>query len=101
MGKQKKALETSLDYGERQELKDAIAAQCKSYQQKVNEKYHDDNESSIMMSKEDTKIKNEILRKIKYQKMKKTKLANFVRIERERILEKRQAEQIKLMMNQS
>ena len=41
------------------------------------------------MSSEDTLTKNEILRKIKYQKMKKTKLANFVRIEREKILNKR------------
>ena len=46
-----------------------------------------------MMSKEDTKIKNEILRKIKYQKMKTTKLSNFIRIEREKILQQRDIEQ--------
>lgn len=39
-----------------------------------------------MMSEEDTKIKNEILRTIKYEKMKKTKLRNFIRIEREKLL---------------
>lgn len=39
-----------------------------------------------MMSPDDTKIKNEILKKIKYQKMKKTKLSNFIRLKREELL---------------
>ena len=53
------------------------------------------------MSKEDTKTKNEILRKINYQKMKKAKLPNFTRIEREKILAQRDIEQRQLLMNQS
>lgn len=72
---------------------------CREYQQKVDKQFHDNNESSIMMSAEDTRTKNEILRKIKYQKMKKTKLPNFVRIEREKILDQRNIEQRKLLMN--
>lgn len=52
----------------------------------------DDYNSSIMVSDEDTKIKNEILRKIKYEKMKKAKLRNFIRIEREKILQQREIE---------
>ena len=87
MGKQKKALETSLDYGERIRLSKAVAQKSKEYQKIVNDKYQDNYNSSIMMSDEGTKIKNEILRKIKYQKMKKTKLPNFARIERENILQ--------------
>ena len=55
----------------------------------MNEKYHDGFENSIMMSPDDTVMKNEILRKIKYEKMKKAKLSNFVRIERERIMSRR------------
>lgn len=39
MGKQKKALEHSLDFGQRKKLKEAIAAECKNYMQKVTEKY--------------------------------------------------------------
>lgn len=101
MGRQKKALETSLDYGERIQLSKAVAQKCKEYQRIVNEKYQDAYNSSIMMSDEGTKTKNEILRKIKYQKMKKAKLANFVRIEREKILQQREIEQRKLLMNQS
>ena len=89
MGKQKKALATSLDYGERQELKKAIKSKCSQYQKTVNDKYHDGFENSIMMSPDDTVMKNEILRKIKYEKMKKAKLSNFVRIERERIMSRR------------
>ena len=41
MGKQKKALETSLDFAERAQLKEAIAEQCKEYKNFVNEKYSD------------------------------------------------------------
>ena len=41
MGKQKKALETSLDFAERAQLKAAIAEQCKEYKNFVNEKYSD------------------------------------------------------------
>ena len=93
MGKQKKALETSLDYGERLKLQESIRNQCKGYQTRVNDKFHDNFENSIMMSEEGTKTKNEILRKIKYQKMKKAKLPNFVRIEREKILQQREIEQ--------
>ena len=55
----------------------------------MNDKYHDGFENSIMMSPDDTVMKNEILRKIKFEKMKKAKLSNFVRIERERIMSRR------------
>ena len=101
MGKQKKALETSLDYGESAKLRELIAKQCKIYKAEVNEKYPDDYDSSIMMGEEDTKIKNEILRSIKYQKMKKTKLSNFIRIEREKLLQQREIDQRQLLMNPS
>ena len=67
----------------------------------MNEKFHDKFDSSIMMSEEGTQIKNEILRKIKYQKMKKDQLPNFTRIEREKILQQREIEQRQLYMNQS
>ena len=86
MGKQKKQLEHSLDYGESCKLKDSIKNQCKFYQQQVKEKFPDNFDSSLMMDEMDTQIKNEILRKIKYQKMKKNKLPNFIRIEREKLL---------------
>ncbi len=86
MGKPKKALETSLDFAEQKILKEAIAQQCKLYKQKVTEKYHDNFASSIMMSPESNQVKNEILRKIQYMKMKKTKLANFIRLKRNDLL---------------
>lgn len=66
MGKQKKALETSLDYGESLKLKEAIKGQCREYWSAINSRFKDDFDKSIMMSTEDTNIKNEILRKIKY-----------------------------------
>jgi len=93
MGKPKKALETSLDFAEQRLLKEAIAQECKLYKEKVTEKYHDDFDTSIMISPESTLIKNEILRKIKYMKMKKTKLANFIRLKREDLLSQREINQ--------
>jgi len=101
MGKVKKALETSLDYNERAKLKEAVAEQCRQYRQKINQKFHDNFDSSIMMSEEATKAKNEILRKIKYEKMKQAKLSNFIRIEREKILHQRDIDQRQLLMNHS
>ena len=86
MGKQKKALANTLDYGENLKLKNSIMNECKKYQQLVRDKFPDQKDRSIMMSEEDTKMKNEILRKVKYQKMKNANLTNFVRIERQKIL---------------
>ena len=79
MPKLKRALETSLDYDERQMLKKAIELECKGYQKQIDILYSDPYNSSLMMSKEDTKAKNEILRKIKFYKMKKTFLHDFCR----------------------
>ena len=101
MGKPKKALETSLDFAEQKILKEAIAQQCKLYKQKVTEKYHDNFASSIMMSPESNQVKNEILRKIQYMKMKKTKLANFIRLKRNDLLQQRDINQRQLLINQS
>lgn len=101
IGKQKKTLEHSLDFAERRKLKEAIAAECKRYMQQVTEKIGEDYDSSIMMDPDDTKIKNEILKKIKFQKMKKTKLSNFIRLKREEILNQRDIDQRLLLMNQS
>ena len=79
MPKLKRALETSLDYDERLLLKKAIEQECKGYQKQIDSLYSDTYNSSLMMSKEDTKAKNEILRKIKFYKMKNTFLHDFCR----------------------
>lgn len=41
MGRQKKQLETSLDYREKKSLKKAIDLVCKEYKHKVDSKYTD------------------------------------------------------------
>lgn len=93
VGKQKKVLETSLDFVEKKQLKESIEIACKDYKFKVAEKYTDDFNASIMISKEDTKIKNEILRKIKYYDMKKNNLPDLIRKKREDILAQREIKQ--------
>ena len=71
MGKQKKQLASTLDYNEKLVLKKAIQAETKIYQKQVAAKYHDEFNQSIMVDAEDTRIKNEVLRKIKFYKKKK------------------------------
>jgi hypothetical protein len=55
----------------------------------VDLKYHDNFEGSIMMSKDDTVAKNEILRRIKWHKAKKNEVANYLRKRREEIVKER------------
>lgn len=55
-----------MDFAEKKHLKEAISQECKKYMQKVQEKFGDNQDESIMMSEDDIKTKNEILRKIKY-----------------------------------
>ena len=90
IGKQQKVLETSLDFAEKKILKEAIKVACAGYKAKVAEKYTDDFKASIMISEEDTQIKNEILRKIKYHYMKKNNLPDLKRNKREEILKERE-----------
>ena len=99
MGKVKKQLESTLDYTEKQTLKKAIAAECKAYREAVNAKYHDNFERSIMVDPEDSQIRNEVLRKIKFYKVKKNQLPDFVRKKRIGILTKRAEEEKQMLLN--
>ena len=101
MGKQQKKLESTLDYGEKQQLRKAVAAEIRTYRQEVNDKYTDDFNSSIMVDAQDTKTKNEILRRIKYFKKKKNRLPDFIREERTRILTKRAEDEKALLLSRS
>jgi len=71
VGKPKVIHEFDLTVKEKDRLKNDTAAHVQKLQAKNDAKYHDGFESSIMMSKEDTISKNEILRRIKWQKTKK------------------------------
>lgn len=99
MGKPKKALDTTLDLEERAQLRQLVSEQCKLYKKIVNERFHDNYDKSIMMDEDDTRIKNEILRKTQYEKMKKAKLPNFIRLQREKILRQRQIDERNKVMN--
>ena len=54
-----------------------------------------------MISEADTRIKNEILRKIKYYDMKKNNLPDLVRKKREEILARRDQKQKEMLMNRN
>lgn len=58
-------------------------------QQKINEDYPDTYNRTILMDDEMTKMKNEILRKIKFYKQKEINLPNFIRKTKEEIINKR------------
>ena len=90
VGKPRATLESALRFDERAKLKKAVDEHGATLTEKIVNRYHDEYNSSIMMSECDTKERNEILRKIKLWKAKKKDLAAFKREERERILAERE-----------
>ena len=58
--------------------------------------YYNDGLNSLKLTRREvvrTKANESRIQKLKYQKMKTTKLSNFIRIEREKILQQRDIEQ--------
>ena len=60
---------------------------------KIDEKYPDDYNRTIMLSDETTRQKNQILRKIKFYKDKQAKMPEFIRKQREDLLTQRKKDQ--------
>lgn len=56
-----------------------VKEECARYKAKVDHTYNDDYQSCSLISKESTAAKNEILRKVKYAKMKSGELYEFIR----------------------
>ena len=79
MGREKKALPGCLELDDRVKLVNIVHQECADYKAKVSSIYNDDYQSCDMMSRESTKAKNQILRKIKYVKMKDDNLYDFIR----------------------
>jgi len=93
VGKPKLTLESNLRFDEKAKLKKAVDEHGTKLETKITNRYHDAFNSSIMMSEEDTRDRNQILRKIKLFKVKKKDLVNFKRMERERIIAEREPEE--------
>ena len=53
-----------------------------------------------MMDPEDSKVRNEVLRRLEYYKVKKTTIPDFVRKKRIEILERRAEVERKMLLNQ-
>ena len=83
-------LSTQLNESEKKEFSDAIREYKQFLKNQVDEQYPDDYNKTTLMDDNITKMKNEILRKIKFYKKKELKLPEFKRTERERILARRQ-----------
>lgn len=90
MGKKKILLSTQLTPAENQQLQAMIKEYSVDLKQKIEEKYPDDYNRTIMMEDSITKSKNEILRKIKYFKAKKTSMPDFIRKTRQEIMTMRE-----------
>ena len=54
-----------------------------------------------MIDDDNTKIRNEVLRKIKFYKMKKNNMPDFIRKEKIRILTKRAEDEKQMLLNRS
>ncbi len=90
MGKEKKAPPGYLEYEDKVQLRKSIDLECAEYKAKVDSIYNDDYESCNLISKETTKAKNQILRKIKYVKMKDDNLYDFIRKKKSDLLAQRE-----------
>lgn len=60
------------------------------YTNSIYKKYHDKFNWSIMMDPESTKVRNEIMRRIKLYQIKERKLPNFIRVRRKEMLNERE-----------
>ena len=85
MGTEKKALPSELTFEDRLQLRVEVERELQNYKDKVNRSL-DRDERSIMMDPKLIEIKNEIYKKIKFFKMKKAHLPDFVRKKRDSIL---------------
>ena len=75
--------------------------EVKTYKKEIEEKYTNEFNQSIMVDDQDTKTKNEILRKIKFFKKKKNRLPDFIREERIKILTKRKEDEKAMLLSKS
>jgi len=76
-------------------LKTEVDAELKKYESLIAKKYPEDLNASIMMNPKLIKEKNEILRKVKLQRMERDHLPDFKRKLTEDILSERQIEERK------
>ncbi len=93
MGKERQALPSVLSFKEKLKLKSMVEGELKEYESKIGQKYHDSFEASLLMESSLTKEKNEILRKIKFMRMKDTNLPDFKRKRTEELLQQRKIDQ--------
>ena len=81
--------ESQLSVVEREELAELLRLEKQKYQAQANNKFDSSKNWSIMIKKDCNDERNEIMRKFKFQQMKKHKLHEFSRKERERITKQR------------
>lgn len=93
MGKEQQSLPSVLSFKEKLKLKHYVDNELKKYQDEINKQYDDTFEASLLIEERLTKEKNEILRKIKFMRMKKTNLPNFIRKKTEELLNSRKIEE--------
>jgi len=56
------------------------------YRKNVSEIFDSDKNWSIMISREDNEIRNNVMRKVKFEQIKRQKLRNFMREAKEKVL---------------
>lgn len=86
MGKLKKQVDSVLDSNEQQTLRKLKQDKLAELEREIANKYHDGHNKSLMMSDRATKTMNEIQRKIRLYKAKRTSLEDFARKKKEELL---------------
>jgi hypothetical protein len=78
-----------LTYAEKEKVKQMRDQELGRYKRNVSEIFDSDKNWSIMISREDNEIRNNVMRKVKFEQIKRQKLRNFMREAKEKVLNQR------------
>jgi|TARA_B110000285_G_C15081146_1_gene593586 hypothetical protein len=75
-----------LTFAEKEKVKQMREQELGRYRKNVSEIFDSDKNWSIMISREDNEIRNNVMRKVKFEQIKRQKLRNFMREAKEKVL---------------
>lgn len=75
-----------MTFAEKEKVKQMREQELGRYRKNVSEIFDSDKNWSIMISREDNEIRNNVMRKVKFEQIKRQKLRNFMREAKEKVL---------------
>jgi hypothetical protein len=78
-----------LDYEEKKKLKESKEEKLAQLKKECKEQFNSEKNYSIMMSKKDNEVRNQIMQKFKFKQKKNMELREYMRKEKDRIIAER------------